>query len=115
MLQSEHGQCIISRIGLALGGRGYNAAVDLSMMLRFKKPPQLILFAQNKMRRETMSAQPASNIDWQKRFFIALTILAWIVIAGFIIWGMGRIAGTIILLTIAALLSYILFPLVKLL
>lgn len=62
-----------------------------------------------------MLAQPSSNIDWRKRFFIALTILAWIVIAGIIIWGIQHIIGTIILLTIAILLSYIIFPLVKLL
>jgi predicted PurR-regulated permease PerM len=62
-----------------------------------------------------MAAQPASTIDWQKRFFIALTILAWIIIAGIIVWGIGHITGTVVLLVIAALLSYIIFPLVKLL
>lgn len=62
-----------------------------------------------------MSAQPTSNIDWQKRFFITLTVLAWIVIAGIVIWGIQQIADTVILLIIAALLSYIIFPLVKLL
>lgn len=62
-----------------------------------------------------MSAQPTSHIDWQKRFFIALTILAWIVVAGIVIWGIQQIADTVILLIIAALLSYIIFPLVKLL
>jgi predicted PurR-regulated permease PerM len=62
-----------------------------------------------------MSVQPAPNIDWQKRFFIALTVLAWLVIAGIIIWAIGHVTGTVILLTIAALLSYIIYPLVKLL
>jgi predicted PurR-regulated permease PerM len=68
------------------------------------------------MRREKdMSIQPASTIDWRKRFFIALTILAWLVIAGIVIWAVGYIASTVVLLTIAALLSYIIYPLVKLL
>jgi predicted PurR-regulated permease PerM len=62
-----------------------------------------------------MSTQSASTIDWQKRFFIALTILAWLVISGIILWAIGHITGTIILLTIAALLSYVIYPLVKLL
>ncbi len=62
-----------------------------------------------------MSTQPVANVDWQKRFFIALTVLAWLVIAGIVIWAIGHIAGTVILLVIAALLSYIIFPLVKLL
>lgn len=62
-----------------------------------------------------MSVQPAPNIDWQQRFFIALTVLAWLVIAGIILWAIGHVTGTVILLIIAALLSYIIFPLVKLL
>jgi predicted PurR-regulated permease PerM len=62
-----------------------------------------------------MSAQPTSHRDWQKRFFISFTILIWIAIAGIAIWGIGYIIGTVVLFIIAALLSYIVFPLVKLL
>ena len=62
-----------------------------------------------------MSTQPASIVDWRRRFFIALTILAWLVIVGIVIWAVGYIASTVVLLTIAALLSYVIYPLVKLL
>lgn len=62
-----------------------------------------------------MSTQPVSRRDWQKRFFITFTVLGWLIIAGIAIWGIGHIFGTVALFIIAALLAYIIFPLVKLL
>jgi predicted PurR-regulated permease PerM len=50
---------------------------------------------------------------WALRRDIPVTILAWSGIVYLFIWAAGRIAGTILLLVIAALLAYALAPAVK--
>jgi len=50
---------------------------------------------------------------WLRRFLFALTILAWIAIGGVILYILGRIIDSIILLIISLLIAYILYPLVK--
>ena len=50
---------------------------------------------------------------WLRRFLFALTILAWIAIGGVILYVLGRIITSIILLIISLLIAYILYPLVK--
>jgi predicted PurR-regulated permease PerM len=50
---------------------------------------------------------------WLKRFLIALTMLAWLIFAGAILWVLGLVIGPIILVSISALLAYLFYPLVK--
>src|SRR5260370_15434212 len=50
---------------------------------------------------------------WQRRYFIVLTILGLLAIAGVIIWGIGLVAQPVILFIISAIFAYILYPLVK--
>jgi len=54
-----------------------------------------------------------SHLVWQRRFFIVLTTLGVLAIAGVIIWGIGLVATPVILFIIAAVFAYILYPLVK--
>ncbi len=54
-----------------------------------------------------------SNMVWQRRYFIVLTILGLLAIAGVIIWGIGLVAQPVILFIISAIFAYILYPLVK--
>ncbi|HEX6555425.1 MAG TPA: AI-2E family transporter [Ktedonobacteraceae bacterium] len=58
--------------------------------------------------------EAASTLRWQRRFLMALTVLAWIVTAGLIIWGIGLIIEPVILLVISALLAYLFYPVVQL-
>jgi hypothetical protein len=46
----------------------------------------------------TPHIEAASTLRWQRRFLIALTVLAWIVTAGLIFWGIGLIIEPVILL-----------------
>ncbi len=50
---------------------------------------------------------------WTRRFLIALTILAWFGIAVMVIWGLRLIGSVILLYSIAALLAFVLYPVVK--
>jgi predicted PurR-regulated permease PerM len=50
---------------------------------------------------------------WTRRFLIALTILAWFGIAAMTIWALRLIGAVILLYSIAALLTFILYPAVK--
>src|SRR5215813_3001035 len=59
---------------------------------------------------------PTSNetiTTWTRRFLIALTILAWFGIAAMMIWGLRLIGAVLLLYSIAALLAFVLYPLVK--
>jgi len=58
--------------------------------------------------------EASSNMVWQRRYFIVLTILGLLAIAGVIIWGIGLVAQPVILFIISAVFAYILYPLVKL-
>ncbi len=50
---------------------------------------------------------------WTRRFLIALTILAWFGILAMVIWSMRLIGAVLLLYSIAALLAFVLYPLVK--
>jgi predicted PurR-regulated permease PerM len=50
---------------------------------------------------------------WTKRLVISLTVLVWIVLAGLLLWFVGRVAQAALLLAIGALLAYTIYPLVK--
>src|SRR6185437_15149356 len=51
--------------------------------------------------------------NWTRRFLIALTILAWFGILAMVIWSMRLIGSVLLLYSIAALLAFVLYPLVK--
>ncbi len=61
----------------------------------------------------TVSATPSSINVWQRRYFIVLTILGWLALTIAIIWGIGQIIEPIVLMGFAALLAYLIFPLVR--
>jgi predicted PurR-regulated permease PerM len=69
-------------------------------------PEQLITEADN-----------ASGTSTRLRRFLVLgfTILVWVTLAGILLWFIGVIVTPIILLFLAAVLAYVLYPLVKLL
>jgi predicted PurR-regulated permease PerM len=50
---------------------------------------------------------------WTRRFLIALTILAWFGITAMVIWSLRLIGAIILLYSIAGLLAFVLYPLVK--
>jgi predicted PurR-regulated permease PerM len=50
---------------------------------------------------------------WTRRFLIALTILAWFGIAAMLIWALRLIGSVLLLYSIAALLAFVFYPLVK--
>ena len=50
---------------------------------------------------------------WTRRFLIALTILAWFGIAAMLIWALRLIGSILLLYSIAALLAFVLYPVVK--
>jgi predicted PurR-regulated permease PerM len=51
--------------------------------------------------------------NWTRRFLIALTILAWFGIAAMLIWALRLIGSVLLLYSIAALLAFVLYPVVK--
>jgi predicted PurR-regulated permease PerM len=51
--------------------------------------------------------------NWTRRFLIALTILAWFGIAAMMIWALRLIGSVLLLYSIAALLAFVLYPVVK--
>ncbi len=59
----------------------------------------------------TRPARPITS--WTRRFLIALTILAWFGIAAMVIFGLRLIGSVLVLYSIAALLAFVLYPLVK--
>lgn len=65
------------------------------------------------MTQESLSI--ATTAKWIRRCGLPLTILAWVAIALLLLWLLGHVIQTILLLTIAALLAYALAPAVALL
>jgi len=59
------------------------------------------------------SAPNETITTWTRRFLIALTILAWFGIMAMVIWSLRLIGAIILLYSIAALLAFVLYPLVK--
>src|ERR1700693_5745488 len=62
-------------------------------------------------------ADNASGMSaWLRRFLVpGITILVWVTLVGIFFWFLGVIATPILLLFLAAVLAYVLYPLVKLL
>ena len=52
---------------------------------------------------------------WQGRLIVSFTALVWIALGGAIFWIIGHAIGAVILLCIAAILAYAIYPLVKIL
>src|SRR5690349_13183525 len=59
------------------------------------------------------SAPNETITTWTRRFLIALTILTWFGIMAMVIWSLRLIGAIILLYSIAALLAFVLYPLVQ--
>ena len=59
------------------------------------------------------SAPNETITTWTRRFLIALTILAWFGIMTMVIWSLRLIGAIILLYSIAALLAFVLYPVVR--
>ena len=60
------------------------------------------------------STDSSAGAKWTQRRDIPLTILAWIVLIGVVLWAASHVGRSLLLLAIAALLAYALAPLVRL-
>ncbi|GER86704.1 AI-2E family transporter [Dictyobacter vulcani] len=56
-----------------------------------------------------------SNALWTRRFLIALTIVAWMIILTGVWFILSKVLGALIILGISALIAYVIYPLVRLL
>lgn len=56
-----------------------------------------------------------SNAIWTRRFLIALTIVAWMIILAGVWFILSKVLGALIILGISALIAYVIYPLVRLL
>jgi predicted PurR-regulated permease PerM len=63
----------------------------------------------------TLQNNSTSLSLWLKRLIISLTLLIWVVLGAILFWAVGYVRSTLVLLAIAALLAYALYPAVKLL
>ncbi|MFL5664949.1 MAG: AI-2E family transporter [Ktedonobacteraceae bacterium] len=61
----------------------------------------------------TVRAILPSDIRWQRRFFIVLTILGWLALVVAVLWGIGKIITPIVLIGFSALIAYLIYPLVR--
>src|SRR5207245_7651744 len=63
----------------------------------------------------TLQNHQSSLSLWLKRLIISLTLLTWVVLGAMLLWAIGYVRSALVLLAIAALLAYALYPAVKLL
>lgn len=63
----------------------------------------------------TLQNHQSSLSIWLKRLIVSLTLLTWVVLGALLLWAVGYVRSTLVLLAIAALLAYALYPAVKLL
>lgn len=63
----------------------------------------------------TVPRSEPTTVKWARRRDIPIAILAWIVLVFVILWGIGHVIRTVLILAIAALLAYALAPGVKML
>ena len=61
------------------------------------------------------SPSAPSRYNWTRRLIIALTVIAFIVIAGFVFYALSLISNALIVLLISALLAYMIYPFTQLL
>ncbi len=66
-------------------------------------------------RRSSLRESSSFRSVWLGRLIVSLTALVWIALGGAIFWIVGHAIGAVILLCIAAILAYAIFPLVKIL
>ena len=61
------------------------------------------------------SSPAPSRYNWTRRLIVSLTVLAWIAIAGFVLYGLSRISNALVVLVISILLAYMIYPFTQLL
>jgi predicted PurR-regulated permease PerM len=57
----------------------------------------------------------SSNQNWQRALFLPLTILAWLVIAIIVLWLLGHVAHSLVVIVLAVIVTFAVAPLVRLL
>ena len=58
---------------------------------------------------------PAPPGRWQRAFYVPLTILAWLFLAIVVLWLLGHVAHTVVMIVLAAIIAFALDPLIWLL
>jgi predicted PurR-regulated permease PerM len=61
------------------------------------------------------STQTVTPQNWQRALFLPLTILAWLVIAIIVLWLLGYIAHSLVVIVLAVIVTFAVAPLVRLL
>src|SRR5512141_2347838 len=56
-----------------------------------------------------------SSQNWQRALFLPLTILAWLVIAIIVLWLLGHITHSLVVIILAVIVTFAVAPLVRLL
>ena len=90
---------------------------------RFRERTALVCHAKDKKETSMSSSPhqpPASPAEstrsiWLGRLIVGLALLVWMTIGAVLLWVIGRMIGSVVLLAIAALLAYAIFPFVKVL
>lgn len=59
--------------------------------------------------------QISSNQNWQRALFLPLTILAWLVIGIIVLWLLGHVTHSLVVIVLAVIVSFAMAPLVRLL
>jgi len=67
----------------------------------------------NGLNKFRVNVTPENVSKWARRRDIPIAILAWIVLGVVILWAVGHIARSLLVLTVAALLAFALVPAVK--
>ncbi len=62
-----------------------------------------------------LSPMPASSPNWQRALFLPLTILAWLVIGIIVLWLLGHITHSLVVVVLAVIVTFAVAPLVNLL
>ncbi len=64
-----------------------------------------------------MSSEPRASTGspWSARRDAALTALIWLIVAAAVLWAVGHIAKTLVMVVVAGLIAYALYPAVRLL
>jgi predicted PurR-regulated permease PerM len=62
---------------------------------------------------ETTTAQSPRGPQWSRLRDIPITILAWMLVIGLLLWVAGHVIGTLLVIGLAVLLAYGLLPLVR--
>lgn len=64
---------------------------------------------------EPLEIEVSPRSIWQRRLSISLTVLVWTILGGMAIWIIGHAIEALVLFSIAAVLGYIIYPLVQVL